>query len=324
MANAVSGALKVAIWLVPLSVWVILLTNVGGAVDWLSFYDSATGWLEGRGLYDPSVGVLVNANWPPMALALVPMGFLPEGPGLWLWQAAQMALALDAMRRLHLARWQIVAACMWTPMLLAIGQGQMAGLVLWLVVKWWHAPTAGWLAALVIVKPFLAILWIPASIRSEWRKLGRSAVYVGLAVAASLAVGGHTVYADWLAAAGSVETATHVNLSLIGTAARWHLDWLGVPTAVALTCLTAFLLSRNATEESVLPLVLLASPLGWQYYALILLPMTKRANFVTWFGLTLVGMPQMSSMGLVGTVGLMILLIQAIQRLPVKRSYSVG
>ena len=290
----------------PVACAAVLLTRAGRAVDFQAFYASAIGWQSGT-LYPVVAGVLPNANWPPMALALVPLAWMPYPVALGLWQALQVGLILDACRRLELKPWQTVFALLWTPTLLCVGQGQISGLVAWLVVRAWLSDRPGvWLGLAALAKPFLLLLWVPAVLRRDARVVGAALTVLLAGLAGSFLVGGLGVWADWRSTVGPIAANVHAtNLSIVGALMRAELPTLALPMVGAVM---TFVVTRSWRNPHVLlPAAILLSPLGWQYYGLVLLPLLPRATPLTWVGLVLVGLPQEVTHGVAGTAGLLIL-----------------
>jgi len=282
----------------------VLFSQQTGVVDFTAFYASGLEWRRSGEFYDPPDGVFPNLNLPHTAVLLVPLSWLPYGVSLALWQALNLACFFDIGRRLRFSAWVWIGAFVWIPTWLHMGQGQIGGVVAWLVVRAYLSPSGWWLGAAMVVKPFT----VAAIIRREWGRLVRYSVVGLAAVSLGMAIAGLSSYREWVTLTRSHERHEiglwYHNLSIWFWEARTEIPaW---PVAAALCVVSGWALWRRADPWRLcLPLALLLSPVGWQYYGWILAPLTVGATWLSWTGLILVGLPQ--PVLPLGTAGLVIL-----------------
>lgn len=256
----------VGIWII----FVSMVTSLQRVADFRAFYGSAYEWRMTGHFYTPDMGHLLNLNWPPIALLVVPLTWVPLLPALLLWQTVQTLALLDSIRRLRLSGWQAALVAVWMPVLFQTDQGQWSGVLTWLVVRAIQGSIVS-LGLAIVLKPFLAPMWVALVLLRQWRAVLIAALVVLVALSAGALIAGPASYLEWMTAVRSVPwTGNPANLSLF----RW------TPTAVAIgiglslltLSLTWSVQTQTVAWASLLPACLLATPLGWHYYAVILLP----------------------------------------------------
>ena len=290
----------------------ILLSRASGAPDYRAFYESALSALRGLGWYNPRPGVLLNLNPPHVSMLVVPLTLFPYWWSLGLWQVVQVACVVDSCRRLRLRNWQLAAALCWVPLWLQQAQGQWAAVVAYLLVRDLEAVRRGaWLGLAVALKPFLGLLLLGGLMKRDWRALGRAASSAIVFVGAGIVLCGPGSYVEWWSAIRRIPGYSNtVNLSLAGALER---NGIGNPWILPVVSLVVVLISlyfmrgRQSTWPILLPASILLAPLGWQYYAWLLLPLVPVASAVQWAGLAIIGLPQ--PLAPVGATGLVVVWI---------------
>lgn len=278
--------------------------------------------LHGSNPYGPltECGVLFYSPHPPVSLlVMAPFAWLPAAAAGLLWDlvglgmvALSLALIVRELRvALHPARLAVLLGLLmvWPPLLDTLLEAQMStALLLLLTLAWlWRrrdlpelAGAALGLAAALRLFPALAALYL--LLRRDWRTLKGIVVSFGAASALALLLVGPRGYRSFIFTATPNVSATwgrsaH-NISLWGLAnhliARTAAGVVGVALVAAYLALLAYVTWRNrarsarADEATFLlyyPAMLLVSPLGWQYYFLVLLaPVLVLARDVGWLG----------------------------------------
>lgn len=258
-----------------------------------------------------SMVVHPNLNHPAALVLFLPLLAVGPPTAFWLWTLFGLACYLLAialaLRELRLAPHRWPGALVVALALAAPGAAYSAQLGQWalplslpMTVAWLFArhdrrvASAALLGLLVALKPFLLPL---LALFAPWPGGARrpcAATLVPLAVAAlagalvSLAVLpmlGIQIYGDWLTVLRAVDWYSHgFNVSLAGllsrlvTLARWQVWALTVVTVAA-----GLLALGRRPEASIarvdrdfgllLVVALLAAPLGWLYYVVLLMPL---------------------------------------------------
>ena len=262
--------------------------------DAAAYLQAADRLLAGRPLYDSTVEVAVGFGVylypPPFALAAVPFTFLPAPLDLWAWLATMIAAFLAGTALLPVrasVRWSIVLlAALSFPFLYAVKLGQVGPLLyLAFAIGWRWIDRAGATGlavaagALSKLQPALLFGWMVATRR--WRALAVGLAAVALAAAATTAVAGPAVWADYLALLGRVNkpitTPQNLTAGAIAYRAGASLDvatlvqWVSVAGTAAVACFAW--LRRDGATGFVVGVVAsqLLSPVLWSHYAMLLL-----------------------------------------------------
>lgn len=272
--------------------------------DFDSFWQSAKAALEGRDVYDTGAR-LVNLNPPFWTLVMMPLGFMDAINAYRLFVLIMLFTTLGSVAwmagelRLR-AGWAILATGLIlfsSPLLATLALGQMYPvLVLGLVAAWVTDRRGKYLLSglalglVMALKPSLAPLILWPAVRKRWEMVGAAIVSGAAAtLAGSLALGSNATlrYAEVVLEERQIDGFWD-NASLASAAMRMFTDtrfaeplavlpWL-VPAAyvlgVALIILTVVKI-RGGSEAGLWALVaasLLASPIAWNNYLLLLAP----------------------------------------------------
>ncbi len=271
--------------------------------DFGSFWLSAKAALEGRDVYDTGAR-LVNLNPPFWTLVMLPLGFMEPLNAYRLFVLIMLFTTLGSVAwmagelRLR-AGWAILAAGLVlfsSPMLATLALGQMYPvLVLGLVAVWVTNRRGRYLSSglalglMMALKPSLAPLILWPAVRKRWEMVGATIISGAAAtMAGSLALGSDATLRYAEVVLEERIDGFWDNASLASAAMRTFTDtrfaeplaivpWL-VPAAyvlgVALVILTAVKV-RDGSEAGLWALVaasLLASPVAWNNYLLLLVP----------------------------------------------------
>lgn len=271
--------------------------------DFDSFWLSAKAALEGRDIYDAGAR-LVNLNPPFWTLVVLPFGFMEPLNAYRLFVLITLFITVGSLAwmaselRLR-AGWAIVAAGMVlfsSPLLATFALGQMYPiLALGLVAAWvldrrgWNIPSGAMLGLVMALKPSLAPLILWPAVRKKWDSVGATIVSGATAtLAAGLAFGPEATMRYAAVVLEAEVDGFWDNASLAGTATRTFtetgfaeplavLPWM-VPAVyalgIALIILTAVKV-RDGSEGglwAVTAASLLASPIAWNNYLLLLVP----------------------------------------------------
>lgn len=297
-------------------------------------------------------GVLAYSPHPPVSLlVMAPFAWLPPGPAGLLWDlfglgmvALSLALITAELRvMLRPARIALLLGLLifWPPLLDTLLEAQMStALLLLLTLAWvWRrhdlpelAGAALGLGAALRLFPALAALYL--LLRRDWRTLKGMVASFAAGSALALLLVGPAGYVSFIFTATPRVSATwgssaH-NISLWGLA-----DHLVPPLAAGVVglalvavslSLLAFLTwrrqgrSARADETTFLlyyPAMLLVSPLGWQYYFLVLLaPILLVARDAGWVGPAAVAYRQPRVKLLVGALLALFVAAPWLYRLP--------
>ncbi|MGF1471100.1 MAG: glycosyltransferase family 87 protein [Rubrobacteraceae bacterium] len=271
--------------------------------DFDSFWRSAEAGLEERDIYLTGAR-LVNLNPPFWTLVVLPFGLMEPLHAYRLFVLITLCITVGAVAwmagelRLR-AGWAVVAAgavLVSSPFLATLALGQMYPiLTLGLVAAWvldrrgQNVPSGLVLGLMMALKPSLGLLMLWPAVRKKWDAVGATiASGAGATLLATLAFGPQATYRY-----AEVVLETDVdgfwdNASIVGTVTRMFtetryaeplavLPWL-VPASyglgLALIILTA-IKARDGSELGLWALVaasLLASPIAWNNYLLLLVP----------------------------------------------------
>ncbi|HZY64514.1 MAG: DUF2029 domain-containing protein [Actinomycetota bacterium] len=271
--------------------------------DFDSFWRSANAALEGENIYDAGAR-LVNLNPPFWTLVMLPFGFMEPLNAYRLFVLVMLFTTIGSLAwmagelRLR-AGWAVVGAGMVlfsSPLLATFALGQMYPILALGLVAAWVADRRGWyvssgtaLGLIMALKPSLAPLILWPAVRKKWASVGATIVSGATAtLAASLVFGPEATLRYALVVLDAKVDGFWDNASLVGTVTRTFtrtefaeplvtLSW-AVPAAyvlgVAALILTAVKV-RDGTEAGLWALVaasLLASPIAWNNYLLLLAP----------------------------------------------------
>ncbi|BBG04225.1 MULTISPECIES: glycosyltransferase family 87 protein [Pseudonocardia] len=304
----VTAALLLAFGESPLLRWIPHPDVAGMHVDFDTFWHSARALVEhGPGssaIYDTGAR-LHNLNPPLLTVLLAPLGALDALTGYRVLTACSVLLVAGAVlavcRELALGRtWTLLglgAVLASSPLHGTLLLGQiypllLAGLVAgWIAERRGHPVAAAVLYGVTVaVKPSLAPLLLLAAAQRRWRPFVVGVGSAAVATLAGVAVAGWPTAWQWLAMALAEPVGpTLDNASLPGLALRW-----GLPTVVG-TVLGAVLLLGTLTHYArrtarygtvlaagtdpggtapfaVLATGLLAAPISWHNYLLLLWP----------------------------------------------------
>jgi hypothetical protein len=280
--------------------------------DFFTFWEAAHGWLaQGRSLYAPDTAHTVlgmrftNLTLPHGHLLFLPVAWLPlpSAAATWLGIAAAalgVSLAIASRER---GRAMSLGEGLWfawsAPLHAQILTGQVAALLAipaalaWRAVRRESWTQAGvWMGLLIGLKPFLVPLAAWLAWRRQWRGLATCALVVAVSGVVGVLVFGPAAYAQWT---GTVREATWtqppMNASWWGIATRVTsaspftaplIDAPGLGRAAGLAGVCVVVIgtwaacrrarSSELQWEAVLLAALVITPLGWIYYALLLLP----------------------------------------------------
>ncbi len=244
----------------------------------------------------------VGATYPPQSMLLfLPLGFWDIHTAYRFWyvlHSACLLLSIELLRRVFLA-----SAGVWGLALVAllifslqstwstIALGQMNFLVLLLLLLYWKDWQRGragvWLALAILVKLYVAVVFLFPLLRRCWRVLAWAVVSsLLLAVAALAALGPRTFFSYFVLhpttrLPGWVYTE-HINQSLPAVVLR-HAhsakasEWLYVVIAIAAACVSGWLVYRLRRDDAewglglVLALALMIYPGTLAHYTVVLL-----------------------------------------------------
>jgi hypothetical protein len=267
--------------------------------DFAIFYRSAEAWRQGGTMYPTD---RVNLNPPAVVVAYAPLTYVSSQTAQMIFTLLGVASVLVSSRWISKtvprAPWLVLAS-----IVLAVDAGwinlwlEQEGLILMLVVTAaWIADrdnrdlSAGaWAGLAIYAKPFLAVLIFYWAWRRRWRRIGATLAAGGLLTLAGAAVAGPATYVSWWHSLGlGPAPYAPLNASLLGL---WSRTFFGSefapplirqPLAVLLTVWSVSLVAlawticrriaanRDDVDRAwalVLIGSLLASPLGWIYYA---------------------------------------------------------
>ena len=306
--SLLTAALLFAFGQPPLLRWIPSPDVSGMHVDFDTFWRSAHALVEyGPGsaaIYDTDAR-LHNLNPPLLSVLLAPLGLLDPVTGYRLLTALSVLLVAGSValvcRELALGRtWTLVgvgAALASSPLHGTLLLGQIYPLLLAGLVAGWFAERRGHplLAAAcygvtVALKPSLAPILLLAGVQRRWAPFAAGVGAAATATVVGVAVAGWPTAAQWLAMAMSEPVGpTLDNASLPGLALRW-----GLPSVVGTVAGALLLLgtlahygrrtrrfgpsTRTGTSPAgtapfaVLATGLLAAPISWHNYLLLLWP----------------------------------------------------
>ncbi|MEV1294738.1 glycosyltransferase family 87 protein [Pseudonocardia sp. NPDC049635] len=307
-AALVTAALLFALGQPPLLRWLPHPDVAGMHVDFDTFWHSARALVEhGPGsstIYDTGAR-LHNLNPPLLAVLLAPLGVLDALTGYRILTVCSVLLVLGSVaatcRELRLGRtWTLVgigAVLASSPLHGTLLLGQIYPLLLAGITAGWIAERRGRpvLAAIlygvtVAVKPSLAPLLLLAAAQRRWRPFLVGICSAAVATLTGVAVAGWpTAWQWWTMALAEPVGPTPDNASLPGLALRWGLPAVvGTVVGAALLIGTLAHYARRTARHgivsaagtdpggtapfAVLATGLLAAPISWHNYLLLLWP----------------------------------------------------
>jgi hypothetical protein len=246
-------------------------------------------------------------------------------------------LVLEAGRRMQLTGWQwAILACSGIG-ITQVWLGQLGGLMAWLLVRAWendrnssspkleyqysvhrntYVPAALWLGLAIAIKPFLALVAVGWLMQREWKAALTTAGTVLVVLLVGLLVCGVTPYRDWLTLSQHISWHGDVANVSLQRVPGWPL------IAAALFALTAWRIRQGAEIWTLLPLALLCSPVTWQYYGWLLLPILPMLGW-GWLGIALLGLPQYL-VPYTGVLGLLLVACAALRPATRERQAAAG
>ena len=274
----------------------------GYLFDFGGFITSARAALQGLNPYGAYQGVPVyfwngqmsygvNLNPPITVLAFVPLAHLDETVTYLVWYVASFlmyAAALVVLARAYPEHdwktrvpWALSIWGLWNTLLLGQVYTFLAALTIgaWVLQKQRKPILAGVLIGiLVAIKPNFAVWPVLLFIAGQRRSALTAVAAAGVLSLLPLVAYGRGVYVEWLAVIGSNALLTYpANGSILAGATR-----LGIPTAgtalsaVLMVAIAAYVWRARpgALAVSALALIasLLASPIAWAGYLLVLMP----------------------------------------------------
>lgn len=288
----------VAVALVVMVPGLIVLASVAAgtfAFDFLAYHQAAQRVLAGERLYDPSV--LVTGGFglfyypPPFVLAIVPLGLLSATVASWIWLGLSAAMLVGAIGLLPVragVRWTtlLLAGLSW-PVAYALKLGQVGPLLLLLFAlgwRWLDRPARfgviGALGAIVKIQPGIVLAWAVLTRRPVAVVVG-VIVLLGAALTATVALGGPSMWADYVGLLRNVSDPIQTPHNFTPGAVAFQ---IGLSTAVAAAIQVASSVAavlaviwsarRLRPDASFLVAVIasqLLSPVLWDHYALLLL-----------------------------------------------------
>lgn len=308
VAALVTAALLFAFGPPPLLRWIPVADVAGMHVDFDTFWRSAQALVErGAGsaaIYDTGAR-LHNLNPPLLSVLLVPFGALDPLTGYRLFTGLSVLLVVAAVgavcRELALGRtWTLLGvgtALASSPLHGTLMLGQiypllLAGLVAgWLAERRGHGCAAAVLYGVTVaLKPSLAPLLLLPAVQRRWPALRAGIAAAALGTLAGVAVAGWPTAWQWLSMVLAEPVGpTPDNASLPGLALRWGLPTvLGTVAGAALLAGTLAHYARRTARFgfssaagtdpagtapfAVLATGLLAAPISWHNYLLLLWP----------------------------------------------------
>lgn len=276
--------------------------------DFTIFYESAA-----HPVADMYKGLRINLNPPHFSLLIEPLTWARMSVAAEIWRALNVVSLCGCLWWLATRseeKWSVAdvgAVMAWAPFHHAFTLNQVTW-IMWplLMAAWWHwrqdrwAVGAIWFGLALSFKSFLGVFLIWLALRRQWR-----AIVVALATAAAaLAVGivayGPDAFRAWVRAVSGVNwTSAWTNASMralllraltdntSGAAPFANIPGLVAPLFVVLAAAVVFgtcvvCRSRNVDDSwpALVTSALLASPLGWLYYAWWMLPGVKPSRLL--------------------------------------------
>lgn len=276
--------------------------------DFETFWHSAVALLDGQDIYRTDAA-LPNLNPPVQTLLLAPLGWLDFWLAYRLFVLVTIALVVASMAavaaELRIGPGVAVtvtgAALLSSPVLASLGLGQvygihMAGLAAAWVLHRRGRPVLEGLALgmVVALKPSLAPVLIVPLVRRQWDALAMAVATAGLATIIGWIAAGLASMPDWVRLVLTHPVQAYFdNASLPGAVLRLTSATdsgrpivelpggavIGVALGIVLIAVTAWMAGRERADAdtalwAMAAAALLASPLSWHNYLMLLLPAT--------------------------------------------------
>jgi alpha-1,2-mannosyltransferase len=276
--------------------------------DFTIFYQSTAGPRQ-----DMYKGFRVNLNPPHFQLLIEPLTRLPMPVAAEVWRGlsfASLCGCLLWLARASRERWSaadVGAVLAWAPLYHVVTLNQLTW-ILWplLIAAWWYWRQGRWTAGAVAFgiafsfKSFLGVFLIWLALRRQWRALAVSLLSAAAALAVGIAAYGLDVFLAWTRAMSGVAwSAAWTNASLraillrtMSSNSAGAVPLVDAPALVTplflLLAVTVVLVTCGITRDrsvddswpALAASALLASPLGWVYYAWWILPGTKPSRLL--------------------------------------------
>lgn len=276
--------------------------------DFTIFYQSAAAPAA-----DMYKGPRLNLNPPHFSLLIEPLTWLPMNVAAEVWRALNIAALCGCLWWLATRqpkKWSaadVGAVLAWAPFHHAFALNQVTW-IMWplLVAAWWQWRHDRWVAGAIwfgialSFKSFLGVFLIWLAFRQQWRAIGAAVVTAGIAFTIGILAYGVDVFAAWIGALNRIDwTATWTNASFQALFSRTMtksmtgtvpvVDAPALVKPLVLICsvaivLTTCVITRRRTVDGSWPALtvsaLLASPLGWMYYAWWMLPGVKPSQLL--------------------------------------------
>jgi hypothetical protein len=261
---------------------------VYGCTDLYTFHRSAVLWRTTGHFYGlieiPGVGSGYNMNLPHVAALLVPLAPLSFAPAAAIVQACNLSGLVWLTWRLKLGAAATVALLLSPAWLAQVSLGQFGIALACLVTLAWLADREGrpiragvWFGLAIACKPFVLPVLAWWALSRSWAAL-TSAVVVSAVLVLGMATLGYDAYEEWQATVHLMPAHYAANVALWGALRRSALpsEWYQVVWAFSATVIVgvAVLRARRLPLDLAWLVLLLASilasPLGWTYYGLML------------------------------------------------------
>lgn len=273
-------------------------------VDFDTFWRSAVALVEGTGIYDTDAK-LHNLNPPILSLLLAPLGLLDAVLAYRIFATLTVLMVagsvFTAARELRIGRWwrvvAVVSVLASSPLHGTLALGQIYGVLLVGVTAGWIAERRGHprLAAVlygvtVAIKPSLAPLLLLPLVQRRWPAFRAGLAAAAVTTLVGMAAAGFSTGPQWLRMALTEPVATVLdNAALPGLAIRWGLPSVvgtlaGGALLVGTLVLFAVRTHRHGIDPArgtdpagvapwaVLATGLLAAPISWHNYLILLWP----------------------------------------------------
>lgn len=231
-----------------------------------------------------------NLNPPALLPVFDLFGRVPISTSFRVWQLASLVIYVGATIALvrtygHISPFRLLWLVSFTPLWSTLSYGQVYALLLYLAATALLCIRRGkycWaglmIGVLVAIKPNFLVWPALLLIAGSYEVVACCAFAFFVVQLPSLALYGTGVFAQWVEVIRVTETAVvHANFSFWGLATRLGVPNLGLVATVVLLGFVAFWTYRRRLDPLTismlsLPVALLASPIAWPGYALVLIP----------------------------------------------------
>ena len=280
----------------------MLARREGSPPDWLSFMLSGQAAASGLNAYgELTITKGPNLNPPISLLVFAPLSQLDWSLCLSVWRVCSMLLLVVALSLLARSEgirlpplallWALSMAGTWT----VLEQGQVHTLLLMLTVGAWMLlqrsrllPAGVLIGLLVAIKPNFLVWPALLFLSGYWLPAGVAIATALLASVIPAILYGPAIYLDWYVVHHVYYTPERigwpVNTSFIGLATRYDLPALGYVAAFLLLASLAVWAVKcrpdlRSVSSAALVASLLASPIAWVSYTVLLLPLFVRLRW---------------------------------------------